>query len=615
MMNLDRRRQAGVVMRGLAAAKALILRSWLARVALVVGGAVLAAGLFTVSLAKVWRVTPPGVAPAYRVSLVDMMQSKMLLRRARRESAAGNYREAFHAWRAAAANQPASLEVFRTWLSAAGQAEERVLGEVGIPLREAYWLLRLSRTNVADLELTFRLLDRAEQSAEVLRLGGAYEEGLSPAGAGCMAKAAFDEGNMRLFDRLWSRHAEAFAGEMELALRREAWKAHWGPASGAAEGMSRLAAAQTERKWRHLALVLGRRVAAARADLVEQERLLLLEINDGTAGVPEHAEHWLLVANRGRRNEAVRLAREAWPALDIRNPGQAAMVGQALLSLGMMDDAVAFFRGGKVAQYRDVPLWMLHGEALYALRAWGDLRELGIKMARLFGGAPRADVISHAWQAVAEAKLQHREAALVAAGRVKAASVDDARLAVRLAELLDEAGLSHAALALLRGVEAAKSDSIAYWSQRFLAAAWASDVDDMLESSRRALALAPKDPRAANNRAAALIFARRSLAEAVRLTFENVARFPANKTYALNHAMALIDNDRLAEARQVLSGIAEGTAKDRLEANRRLAWVLLVAREGNKAEALERAGAIDRSQLAPLQAARLDDLVRKLRRG
>ena len=172
MMNLDRRRPAGVVMRRLAAARALIVRSWLARVALVVGGAVLAAGLFAFSLAKVWRVTPPGVAPAYRVSLVDMMQSKMLLRRARRESAAGNYREAFHAWRAAAANQPASLEVLRTWLSAAGQAEERVLGEVGIPLREAFWLLRLSGTNMADLELTLRLLDRAEQTAEVLRLGG-----------------------------------------------------------------------------------------------------------------------------------------------------------------------------------------------------------------------------------------------------------------------------------------------------------------------------------------------------------------------------------------------------------------------------------------------------------
>jgi len=215
---------------------------------------------------------------------------------------------------------------------------------------------------------------------------------------------------------------------------------------------------------------------------------------------------------------------------------------------------------------------------------------------------------------VAEAKLNRREAALAAAGRAKALPLEDAPLALRLAGWLDEAGLSDAALALLRGAEAALSDSFVYWSKRFLAAAWASEVDDMLESSRRALALVPKDPRAANNRAAALIFARRSLAEAVQLTFENVARFPANKTYAVNHAMALVENERLVEARQVLSGIAEGTAKDRLEANRRLAWVLLLAREGKKAEALERAGAMDRSQLAPLQAARLDELVRKLRR-
>ena len=137
----------------------------------------------------------------------------------------------------------------------------------------------------------------------------------------------------------------------------------------------------------------------------------------------------------------------------------------------------------------------------------------------------------------------------------------------------------------------------------------------MLESSRRALALDPKDPRAANNRAAALIFARRSLPEAVQLTFENVARFPTNNTYALNHAMALIDNDRLAEARRVLSALGAGPTSDRLEANRRLAWFLLVEREGNAPEALERAGMIERSKLAPLQVARLNEIIKRLKRG
>lgn len=588
--------------------------NWVIRATLVLGCAVVLAGMLVLGVAKIWRVTPEGMVPAHRASLLDLVQSRVLQRRAQEQSAAGDFALAAHAWRAAVANNPASLEALRGWVSAAGRAEERALGEAGIPLREAFWLLRLSGTNLADVELTLGLLERAEQSADVLRLGGAYEEVLSPAAAGWMAKAAFDQGNMRLFDGLWSRHAQAFAGNPELSLRREAWKAHWGPASGAAEGMARLAAAQAEGKWRHLALVLGRRVAAARADLAEQERLLLLEINDGTAGVREHAEHWLLVANRGRRNEAMRLAREALPALDIRNAGQAAMVGQALLALGMLDEAVAFLRGGKVSRYRHLPLWLLHGEALYASQGWRELRELGIEIVRVFGNAPNVDVISEVWQAVAEAKLNRREAALAAAGRAKALPLQDAPLALRLAGWLDEAGLSDAALALLRGAEAALTDSIAYWSQRFLAAAWASEVDDMVESSRRALALGPKDPRAANNRAAALIFARRSLAEAVQLTFENVARFPANKTFAVNHAMALVENERLVEARQVLSGVAEGTAKDRLEANRQLAWVLLLAREGNKTEALERAGAMDRSQLAPLQAARLDELVRKLGR-
>jgi tetratricopeptide (TPR) repeat protein len=583
--------------------------------ALVVGGAALAAGIFAMSLAKVWRVTPPDVTPVFRISVVDWLQSKMLLRRAQAQAAAGDYRLATYAWRAAIANHPASLEVLRSWVSAAGQAEERVMGDAGLPLREAAWMLRLSGTNMADLERALRLLDRAGQPAEVLRLGGAFQARLSAEASGWMAKAAFDEGNMRLFDQIWSRHAAAFEGEKALSLRREAWKAHWGPPSTAGEGMMRLAAAQADAEWRHLALVLGRRVAAARADLAEQERLLMLEINDGTAGVTEHAELWALVAQRGRRDEARRLASEALSVLKVQSPAQVILVGQVLLSLGMLDEATGFLRGSQVARYRDLPVWLLHAEALYALKRWDEIRGLGLEMATSLGGARHVEVISHAWQAVAEAKLHHREAAMAAARRVQAAPIDDPRLAVHLAEWLDEAGLSDAALALLRTAEASMSNSFLYWSQRFLAAAWTSEVEDMLESSRRALALAPKDPRAANNRAVALILARRSMPEAVQLTFENVARFPANKVYVVNHAIALINNDRLPEARAVLGAVESGPASDRLEANRRLAWVLLVAREGNKAEALERVGTVDRSQLAPLQVAILEELVRKLRRG
>lgn len=582
--------------------------------ALVLGIAVLVAGFFALSFAKIWRVTPSYVLPVYRISIVDWVQSKMLLRSARAQSAAGNYRLSLHAWRGAMANHPASLEVLRSWLAAAGKAEDRVLTEVGIPLGEASWLLRLSRTNLMDVEQTLRLMDRAGQPAELLVLGVPFKDRLSSSGAGWVAKAAFDEGDMRLFDALWTRHADAFEGDKALSLRREAWKAVWGPPSMAAEGMARLTAAQADGTWRHLALDLGRRVAAVRADLVEQERLLMLEMNEGTAGVREHAELWLMVANRGRKDEAMRMAREALPVLDVRNARQAWTVGRALMGLGMMEDAARFFRGGKVAGYRDVSLWLLHAEALHAMQSWDGLRELAIEMARLLGGRSEADVVFHSWQAVAEAKLNKKDAAMAAASRAKVAPVHDHRLAVHLAEWLDDAGLSDAALALLRKAEGSMSNSVKYWSQRFLAAAWASEVEDMLESSRRALALAPKDPRASNNRAAALIWGRGSLAEAVQLTFENTARFPGNTIYALNHAMALIENDRLAEARGVLDGIKAGPPSDRVEANRRFAWVLLEAREGNKAKALEQAGDIDRLRLAPLQVARLAEIERKLRR-
>lgn len=151
-----------------------------------------------------------------------------------------------------------------------------------------------------------------------------------------------------------------------------------------------------------------------------------------------------------------------------------------------------------------------------------------------------------------------------------------------------------------------------YWAQRTLLAGSGGEVNDMVESSRRALALAPGDPRLRNNHATALLAARREPAEAVQLTLQNVHQSPLEPKYWVNHALALLANDRVPEARMALDRVATATWAPEQEANLHLAWVEVLLREGRVSEARQRAARINRSLLMPFQAARLDDLARRL---
>ncbi|MFM8421364.1 MAG: hypothetical protein ACKOEQ_14720, partial [Verrucomicrobiota bacterium] len=121
---------------------------------------VLASGLAltTLSLLKIWRVTPDNFLPVIRISWLDMIQARMLAASAREHLAAGRLREAAHAWRGAVANQPTLLPVLREWVQAAATADERFLEDGGAPLNQAVMLLHLGGTNLLDRELTMRLL-------------------------------------------------------------------------------------------------------------------------------------------------------------------------------------------------------------------------------------------------------------------------------------------------------------------------------------------------------------------------------------------------------------------------------------------------------------------------
>ena len=119
----------------------------------------------------------------------------------------------------------------------------------------------------------------------------------------------------------------------------------------------------------------------------------------------------------------------------------------------------------------------------------------------------------------------------------------------------------------------------------------------------------------ANNYAATLVVTGRKPAEAVKLTFENLSKFPGSPDFQINHAIALLLNDRAEEAQRILVAVDGDKLTAVQRANFHLAWLDVSVRARRWSDARERGLLIDRSQLMPLQLAKLEVLQKQALRA
>lgn len=583
----------------------------------VLGIASMALGLLlvVVSLLKVWRVTPDDFVPVIRVSWLDMVQSRMLANAARDHLAAGRLREAAHAWRGAVANHPTDLPVLREWVQAAVTSDDRFMEDGGAPLNQAVMLLHLGGTNLLDRELTMQLLWRMKRPTDALQLGLPVVDELSPVGAGLVARALFDIGDMEGFDRVWKRHEPSLAKDATLGLYRAAWQAQWGPADGARSGRARLDAALAEPERRPLALELARRIAVARADLDEHERWVKELVQANAASIQAHAERCLLLASNGRQEDARRIAKASLATAEAPNAAQTRLVVETLARIGLAQEGLDVLKRRPPAQMRDMSLWVLHGKILELLAQWDDLASLAVSFRSLPGIGIGADEIAYSMEALAKAKQLRPDIAQRAANLAAAAPAGDPSVALQASAWLLDAGMAQASLDVLKKAEPSHKGSLLYWGRRMLAASQAADADDMLRSSEQSMAIAPGNPAVANNYAATLVVTGRKPAEAVKLTFENLSKFPGSPDFQINHAIALLLNDRAEEAQRILVAVDGDKLTAVQRANFHLAWLDVSVRARRWSDARERGLLIDRSQLMPLQLAKLEVLQKQALRA
>lgn len=504
-------------------------------------------GLF---LPRIWTQTPSGFAPVLKVSGLDLWQARSLRNSAIKDAKAGRANDALHAWRSAIANNPADFDLLRGGLGFVADQKPAPKEHLGFAVNYGFWLLRLGGTNANDAELVLRILSNYEMGQYVVRLGETMEDKLTPVSARLLARAYFEQSRIPQFDRLWLKREADFTNDVELVLYRQAWKANWGPPATLQEGREALRAAAGDPKLRTLALRLqlqvsyvlrdesGYGVTLASLKDIQQDRLT------------DHVLHWLLMSALGRRTEA----REEASNFTVApvNPAEANVMARALYTLGLTDNAIVFL-DQQIRKFSfDPDLWRLQAENLINQKRWDELRTLAFAIRSELSLQAQLDGFAHFLEAYAESNLERPEAARAAAERVLKSQTITPELARLVATKIRDMGFADISIGLLRNFEGAFKDDPKYWFERTVAGFMSGNTDDLILSAQKAYALSPNDLNVMHNYAASLLVLRKNPAETVNLTLRVLLQRPEDLGCQLNHAMALLQNERLEDAAELL---------------------------------------------------------------
>ncbi len=557
-------------------------------------------------LPRMWAVARTPVGRVLRVSGLDWLQSRALQQSARGLEAAGNFPDALIAFEGAVANNPGS--------SAAVSGVIRCLDRLPEPARArlpetADWLLHLTATNRETLRWLAPVLARHGHwqwlNSRLPAKGGGADDALGA----LRSRSQFEEGDLETFDTELAANPGRLKADAELALisvGRRAVQATGRPESDGLQKELELAAQSPDT--RPLALRLLMDLAFARRDLWHFEQLLAAANAGRPPGLASLTRYWRLLRWSGRRERAAQLARESGilPA----NVAEAELLLVVLAELGVRE---SFEQVGQQAlgRWGDSPsLWVVIGEAFVTLEDWEGLREHASRLRQLAHFREVLGNFSWFMEGLAEQRLGRPPRAVAAWAMFRQELPASVGLVLRSASALDRWGLPAEALAVLARMHGRGQPAEAVLVDLQRIAYHARNLEWFARASRELFARHPGDPRIINNLAAALLIQGDQSSEVLPLTLQAVQTMPDAGAAVVNHAMALIQAGRPAEAAPLLSR-AQGLRLDpSAQGMLGYAKVCYFSATGRPDEAQRQAQLLKADDLFPGQRQRLEAMVR-----
>jgi len=221
----------------------------------------------------------------------------------------------------------------------------------------------------------------------------------------------------------------------------------------------------------------------------------------------------------------------------------------------LREQALRVFRDFSRAFNDSTEFWVAYARELIDARRWEELHQVSFQVRLQPEVRDDLSGFSHYLEGRAELGQQRHFHAEAAFARVCQREFLHPRLGLNIAEDLVLLGYLSIARNLLRQIERPLASSAEYWSLLFHVAEKLKDSDLMLRAAQAAYQLRPGDPASASNYAVTLLIHRQSPQEAVRLTLSVLSRRPGSFSARINHAAALLLNNRVEEALALLRTI------------------------------------------------------------
>jgi hypothetical protein len=573
--------------------------------------AFLAMSLFmALYLPKIWTTSPNDFMPIIKVSGLDMTQAWALKQGATRAIAEGDRVKANYSWQAAIANNPADTKAIRGFINNLLQIDnpDRRSGYVG--LSESLWLLRLSKTNVADLELCTKLYEKLRSYDLLLYVFEPLSEKLTGASELAYTKALFHVGRTEEFEKRLKKISAEKREDKQLELYKLAHLATSGTGTESTDALHRLAAARNDPGIKVLAMRLYLLVCAKRSDAIGYEETLRLleQINQTT--VFDHLTYWKVLNAAGRRQEAIKLAESF--TTSPQSAIETVRLAEVFYMLGLAPQAREVLKRFAPQFGQSPEIWASYASLLEDDKDWEQMRAAGLQIRNLEGVRDILGGFGYYLEGRGELGQKRMSTAESAFQKAAGSAYEVPGIGLLVARELTRLEFPTYARQILQPLENALKWKFEYWDISFDTAIKLKDADWALKTATQTYRAKPDDPSMLNRYAAALILNRVRTEEAVKLTLQLLNLYPSSVAARINHSMALLLNNRTEEARKVLTGLNPLSLKPDERASYELASfeIHLNSREMN--DAWKSFDQIDRSQLFPNQVQWLDKKITEL---
>ena len=509
----------------------------------------------SICIPKIWTVSPPHFPTVIKISGLDFFQAWSLRRSAHKALIEKRITDAQHAFQAAVANNLADPSLHRELMNFYYQ-HDPANTNLNMAMTHALWLLKLTQTNVMDLELSSKIIEKYGFNDLLIDLLKARNDLTIPLDE-IQLRALFNANMMEQFAQEWQKVGSLMTTNREIQLYQSAFLAGWGPAGTMNENRTLLEKASNDPQFRTLANRLLFKISIHQRDIDASAKYLkqLSAWRSDTAA--DHVKYWSLLTAAGKSTEAIKLAQEyPYPPNSAQETYSLAL---GYIELGLRDAASKLLQK-YVPQYSySAGMWILYANTLYSEKKWQELLGLALQLRQDPAAGVNLGGLSQFFEGQARLGLQQSAMAKEAFQNSSKHEFPDPSMALLVANSIVDYGFPQEAKALLVKFESKLSSNPYFWHLMLICSYQLQQESEVLSAAQKRYQLQSDDLNSVNNYAAALLLMREKPQEAIKLTLNLLELRPNSTSHMINHALALLINGRTPEATLVLDKINTNT--------------------------------------------------------